>query len=399
MKRARIVIVAFLAIFGVASCGEDTVAPPTVIPETPGIPTDPNMVVSRLELDTLYYNEIGRLYGTGFGRSHEDLKLFIRTSEFVILDLTDTTIDFIVPEGAATGDFRLYRNDSQAVGKVRLHVVPHTMSEQFLPNGYSPLQGYEGEEFIVTGTNLDVRRRDASVKIGHFNLPIDSLTPFAIYARLPKGVQDGEVIVTLLGTQHHLGNFERLEHGGTFLEEQFTSFQLGLSLPLPVESNVQVIDEFGNLARDEQWIDLIVSHGVEDPNALKRIGDSIIYRGSYVYIDDTVLLDFRLHQPQGRNVISGMVNVVRTARSGTRSYEWKTSLVIEEMYYRHIMANTYDLTSTGSQSRDRVRLTSYSYHERDVDYEIRTRMKHFKKLGPAESPWRMPTISLNFYVQ
>jgi hypothetical protein len=364
------VIVCLTFLSGAVGCGVD----PTSQPEKPPvdiIKTDSGMVMSHVELDTLYWGETTRLIGKDFGTDASALKLFIRTSEFRVLSAADSALEIEVPDGVRTGQFRLYRNDSQAVGNVTLTVLPrHASDPPSSVYNTGPREGYGGEQFIVTGSRLDVRKRDARVRIGDRELRIDSLREEAVYCMLPDDIADGEISVTIFGQQFDIGSFKVLKHGDRFLPEgKFSQVSLEMIVRARVSGNVQIIEEENDQEMNVITLTPSIVHVPHPEVFVQRQGDSIFYSDITRRGTDTVYLHFRLFQPKGMNTLSGMVKMRRSYRVGGK---WETvalTAMLDSVPFRGHNHFSFPVISSPIISPGKIRLIEYESRSLEAGFE------------------------------
>jgi hypothetical protein len=191
-------MIAALCAMGLLSCEEPTSH------ELPG--PDSLFSIDRLEIDTLYWGETAKLLGSSFGTDPKRIKIFRGTTELNVIQVSDEFLYFGVGE-ATSGELRVYKDDHLAKGSVSITIIPHADGMPLRLEGLAPTSGDAGDQFVVLGENLDVRRRDILVRLGKEKLVIDSMSKYAIYCRVPLNARTDEVTVVYDHRVRTVGSF------------------------------------------------------------------------------------------------------------------------------------------------------------------------------------------------
>jgi hypothetical protein len=350
-----------LCLLLIASACEDTTSPPTSNTGDKDRISDSTFAVFSLDRDSLYFQESSSIRGRGFGVSPDSLRLFVGSLGFDVVSVNDTLLEFKVPENALSGKVRLYRGDRLAEGNVRIIIVPRSPDSVTSITAFGPRDGYENEQVTILGNNLLYRQSDAKLRFGDMNTPIDSISKYAIFARVPVGVKNGSIDLIAGGRLYHLGDFRRLERPGpSTFDGNFSNVSFGIHM-LVVLRLTRNFDSVNTNSTTLMNLDYAFQN--PDPISFQRIGDSLIYTGQSIEGTDTTNVSMRLKLSADEPSISGTLHYSTGQRPNAQQY-MRTDIVLEldSLLYRD-KGYVVEMTASQVRSRDQLRLLRYEQSE------------------------------------
>ena len=298
--------------------------------------------ITALSGDTLYFDESATLSVTDLPPSLDSLRLFIGTTSIPIDVVTSTDLTFLLPRDASTGAIRLYRNGSiLAKGHFVITVLPRSIdSIRGIFTGFAPKQGYPGEQIMIGGIDLSMRKQDYRVTIGDLEQPVEYVDSTRMFIRVVSGTQTGALKVKIFDRDAvELGTFEALVAGNGRLMSEGKLTRLSVS-GSDITGQTQMIYVYQDDTVRTQFTDAIrlsISSSIIDA-PVKIKGDSLIveFDQKASALDQTI--EIRLKVDTTTNMASGVIRYAYRDNYGYGNPTHRSEIHIQHM--RWLKTNT-----------------------------------------------------------